>query len=150
MGADPTTEKEIIIVFNEAELLLPGETKIGQFQVAVARYTSAGWVSTVPPLDVVVTNYRLILHPQTRRPHPPASIPNTYITKVTEIELGQRSAVYISLKTGHQLFFFISWSQGNQLAETIKTMLTSPIGNEFKHHPAERDINRLIHFIQAL
>jgi hypothetical protein len=136
-------------VFNESELLLEGESSIGRFQVVVARYTASEWVSTVPPLDVIVTNYRLILHPQTRRPHQPASIPNTYITRVAEVELGQRAAVEICLKTGHRLFFFINWSQGAHLAETIRTMLTLPIGNAFQH-PQESEINRLIRFIQRL
>jgi hypothetical protein len=30
------------------------------------------------------------------------------------------------------------------------TMLTSPIGNTYKLHPAERDLNRLIRFISKL
>ncbi len=138
------------MVFNEADILVQGETKLGEYQVAIVRYTSSGWVASVPPLYVIITNYRLILHPQTRRPYPPASIPSNYITKVVEVELGQRPAVQIALKTGHQLFLFISWSQGTELTETIKIMLTSPVGNTFKHDPALRDLNRLIAFIQRL
>jgi len=137
-------------VLNEAEIFVDGEIKLGQYQVAVVRYTPTGWVPTVPPLNALVTNYRLILHPQTRRPYPPASIPNTYITKVSDVELGQRPAVKICLRTGHRIYLHTSWSESNDLAETMMTMLTSPIGNAYKMHPAQRDLNRLIRFISKL
>jgi hypothetical protein len=137
-------------VLNETEIFIDGETKLGQYQVAVVRYTPTGWVPSIPPLDALVTNYRLILQPQTRRPHPPASIPGAYITKIADVELNKRAAVQICLKTGHKLFFFTSWGQGLNLTDAIKAMLTSPVGNRFKHHPAQQDINRLIQFIQSL
>jgi len=137
-------------VLNETEIFVEGETKLGQYQVAIVRYTASGWVPTVPPLNAIVTNYRLILHPQTRRPYPPASIPNTYITKVSDVELGQRPAVKIGLKTGHRIYLYTTWSEGENLTETMMTMLTSPIGNTYKLHPAQRDLNRLIRFISKL
>jgi hypothetical protein len=137
-------------VLNEAEFFVEGEIKLGQYQVHVVRYTVSGWVPTVPPLNAIVTNYRLILHPQTRRPYPPASIPNTYIIKISEVELGQRPAVKISLRTGHKIYLYTSWSQGEKLTETITTMLTSPIGNTYELKPAQRDLNRLIRFISKL
>ena len=137
-------------MLNETEIFVEGETKLGQYQVAIVRYTASGWVPTVPPLNAIVTNYRLILHPQTRRPYPPASIPNTYITKVSDVELGQRPAVKIGLKTGHRIYLYTTWSEGENLTETMMTMLTSPIGNTYKLHPAQRDLNRLIRFISKL
>jgi hypothetical protein len=137
-------------VLNEAEIFVEGEIKLGQYQVAIVRYTTTGWVPTVPPLNAYVTNYRLILHPQTRRPYPPASIPNTYITQVSDIELAQRPAVKICLKTGHRIYLHTTWSESDNLTETMMRMLTSPIGNSFELKPAQRDLNRLIRFISKL
>jgi hypothetical protein len=137
-------------VLDEKALLLPGEHKLGQYQVAIARYTtSTGWSPTVPPLNALVTNYRLILQPQTRRPYTPASIPGPYITKVVEVNLGEHHhGLRIALKTGHQLYFLISWSQGSDMSRNLETMLTSPVGNTLKIKP--RDLNRLIRFISRL
>jgi hypothetical protein len=137
-------------VLNEAEIFVEGEIKLGQYQVHVVRYTSTGWVPTVPPLNAIVTNYRLILHPQTRRPYPPASIPNTYITNVSDVDLAQRAAVKISLRTGHRIYLYTSWTAGENLTETLTAMLTSPIGNAYELKPAQRDLNRLIRFISKL
>jgi hypothetical protein len=137
-------------VLDEKALFLPGENKLGQYQVAIARYaTASGWSPTVPPLNALVTNYRLILHPQTRRPHTPASIPSTYITKIETVDMGQyHHGVRICLKTGHQLYLLISWSQGNEMTHSLETMLTSPVGNALKLKAV--DLNRLIKFISRL
>lgn len=139
------------VVTNPSILLLPGENQLGEYQVAIARYNQSGWTPTVPPLNATVTNFRLILQPQTRRPYNPASIPSTYITRVCDVMLGHRSGVLIDLKTGHQLYLFISWSNGTKLSETLHTMLTSPVGtNDFHHHLRLRDLKRIIQFISRL
>lgn len=137
-------------MLNESELLIQGEHTLGHFEVEIVRCGENGWVPTVPPLDALVTNYRLILQPQTRRRYEPASIPNSYITRFSELELGRRSGVGIALKTGHQLYLYVSWVQNNPFTEALKAMLTTPSGNAFKDHPAERDIQRLIQFIQQI
>lgn len=137
-------------MLNQAQSLLTGERKLGQYQVEIARRTPNGWVPTVPPLNATVTNYRLILQPQTRRPYTPASIPSTYITQVRDVQLGRRAGVRINLKTGHQLNLFISWSRGGRLTDTITTMLTLPVGDAFKNRPAVRDLKRLIATISEL
>ena len=79
-------------VMNTVEFLR-GEWQHGQFQVQIARSTHTGWVASIPPLSATVTNLRLILVPQTRKPHPPASIPGLYIVKVRSMTLSQRPAV---------------------------------------------------------
>lgn len=132
------------------ELILPGEQRLGEYQISIIRRTATGWSPTVPPLDALVTNYRLLLKPQLRRPYPPASIPSSYITSISEIDLGQKPGVKICLKTGHQIHMLISWSQAAQLADDIKAMLTSPIGNFFMDKPIERDLKRLIRFVSQL
>jgi hypothetical protein len=138
------------VVADTSVTFVDGEYTLGEYHVAILRQTSTGWTPTIPPLNAVVTNYRLILQPQTRRPYPPASIPSNYITKVGDITLGNRKGVKVALKTGHRLYMVISYTQGNLLTDTIKTMMTSPIGNTFKPSLAERDIDRLIRFIQRL
>lgn len=136
---------------NSSIPLLSGEQKLGEYQVAIARYSQSGWTPTVPPLNATVTNFRLILQPQTRRHYSPASIPSTYITKVCEVMLGHRSGVLIDLKTGHQLYLFISWSNGSKLSDTLHTMLTSPVGtNDFHHHLRLSDLKKIIQFISRL
>ncbi len=136
---------------NQPPPFLPGEHLLGEYQVAVARYTPSGWSPTVPPLNALVTNFRLILQPQTRRPYDPASIPSTYITKVCEVMFGARAGMMVVLKTGHRLNLFISWSSGVPLAEALHTMLSSPVGsNSFRDHLRQRDVKRLIRFISQL
>ena len=137
-------------MFNEKALLLPGERKLGQYQVAIARYAEpSGWSATVPPLNALVTTYRLFLQPQTRRPYTPASIPSNYITKVETVDLGQHHhGVRIDLKTGPQLYLLISWSQGSEMAHSLETMLTSPVGNSLKLK--HDDLDRMIRFISGL
>ncbi len=137
-------------MLNEAELLLQGEFKLGYYLVEVARCLDTGWVASVPPLDALVTNYRLILAPQTRRRYEPASIPAVYILKIHEMQLGRRLGTIVSLKTGHQLPLFIGYGHAGDFAENIKTMLTTPAGSGFKPNPAQNDLQRLIHFIQSL
>lgn len=136
---------------NSSPVLISGENPLGEYQVAIARYTQSGWTPTVPPLNATVTNFRLILQPQTRRPYEPASIPSTYITKVCDVTLGHRSGLMVVLKTGHQLYLFISWSNGGKLSDALHTMLTSPVGaNTFHHNLRQHDLKRLIRFISQL
>ncbi|NWG15063.1 MAG: hypothetical protein HXY41_00370 [Chloroflexi bacterium] len=131
--------------------LIPGEHLLGQYQVTIARYTLSGWTSTVPPLNAAITNFRLILQPQTRRPYAPASIPSTYIVKVCDVLLDHRPAMFISLKTGHRLYLFAWWSQGETLADALRAMLTSPIGSTSFHHQLRHaDVERIIRFISRL
>ena len=66
----------------DAVQLLKNERVLGEYQVQIARPSRSGWVGGIPPLQATITNRRLILVQQTRRPHPPASIPYTYILKV--------------------------------------------------------------------
>ncbi|MDL1883715.1 hypothetical protein FBR01_08705 [Anaerolineae bacterium CFX8] len=131
--------------------LIPGEYLLGQYQVTIARYTASGWAGTVPPLNAAITNFRLILQPQTRRPYEPASIPSTYVVKVCDVLLDHRPGILISLKTGHRLYLFIWWSQGEKLSDALRTMLTSPIGSDsFHHNLRPGDLERLIRFISRL
>lgn len=136
-------------MLSESELFIEGENKLGQYQVSVVRYSKTGWVPTVPPLNALVTNYRLILQPQTRRPYDPASIPATYITSVNDVDLDGRPVALVCLKTGHKLYFMTSWNQGEKFSESVKNMMT-PTDTAFKAVLPPPDINRLIAFISRL
>ena len=136
-------------MWDEDALLLPGECKLGRYHIAILRHTSSGWVPTTPPLNMLVTNYRLLMHPQTRRQYQPAVIPSNFITYVGKTELGYHKGVTIGLKNGMRLYLTINWSEAEELTDTVTKMLTSPLGT-FIPHPAEQDLNRLIAFISHL
>lgn len=135
---------------DENTLLLPGECKLGRYHVAILRHSSTGWVPTTPPVNILVTNYRLVLHPQTRRKYQPAVIPSTFITQVSKAEMGYHKGVRIGLKNGMWLYLTINWSESQELTEAVKKMLVSPIGNTFIPNPAQAELNRLIEFISRL
>ena len=136
-------------MWDEDALLLPGESKLGRYHVAILRRTSSGWVPTTPPLNVLVTNYRLLMHPQTRRQYQPAVIPSHFITQISKAEMGYHKGVKIGLKNGMHLYLTINWSENEGLTETVTQMLTSPLG-AFSPHPPENDVNRMISFISHL
>ena len=136
-------------MWDEDALLLAGECKLGRYHVAILRLTSSGWVPTTPPLNVLVTNYRLLMHPQTRRQYQPAVIPSSFITQVGKTEMGYHKGVTIGLKNGMCLYLTINWSEDEELTDAITKMLTSPLGT-FIPHPAEQDLNKLITFISHL
>jgi hypothetical protein len=124
--------------------LLEGEHRFGQYQLQIARLTATGWVATVPPLTGTVTNCRLILKPQTRKPHPIASIPTTYITKVSAVNLGQRNGVLIVLKAGHQLNVFVGWGQVERFTADLTRMVTPSVRTHFVPNLPQDDLLRLI------
>jgi len=124
--------------------LLQGEHRFGQYQLQIARLTGTGWVATVPPLTGTVTNCRLILKPQTRKPHPPASLPATYITKVSSVNLGQRSGVLIALKVGYQLNVFVGWGQVERFTADLTKMVTPSVRTRFMPNLPQDDLLRLI------
>jgi hypothetical protein len=142
IGTNPTLVKP--------DLLIKGERQLGDYQVQIARLTSSGWVPTIPPLRAVVTNYRLILQPQTRKPYTPASIPGSYITKVCDIALGHHKGVLVALKTGHNLNMFVSWSKGYPLTQAVKDLLVPSTRTQFESRLAQQDLVRLIECISGV
>lgn len=137
-------------MFSEEELFVQGEKRLGLYQVQIARPLTDGWAAAVPPLNAMVTNYRLILQPQTRKPYEPASIPSTYIVKVSDVTLGHRNGVLVALKTGHQLNMYIALDQVKKFTKDLRHMLTPPMRGHFATDLAERDIQRLIEFINRM
>ena len=135
----------------QIEVLLKGERIQGTYQLQIARRNATGWGATIPPLHALVTNYRMILWPQTRRPYPPASIPRNYITHVSNVVLDHRNGVRIRLKTGHEVNVIVAYSEGSPLADTIEQMLTPPLrGRGYKARLTKQDLQRLIEMIDGI
>ncbi|MCB9452523.1 MAG: hypothetical protein H6672_13890 [Anaerolineaceae bacterium] len=137
-------------MLNEAEILVEGEEPLGRYLVEVARWTEGEWVATVPLLDALVTNCRLILKPQGRRPYAPASIPQHYIKDIEELDLGMRSGVKIILTTGHTLYLFVRSARGIEFSFAVRRLLIRPVSEGFSCVLPQTDINRLIQFISSL
>lgn len=138
-------------MFPEADLFVEGERQLGRYTVRIARYTSTGdWSPTIPPLEVVVTNRRLFLRPQVRKSYPPASIPKTYIRHIKWVDLGPRPGLCMSLKTDHLIYMFIDKDHGEHMIEDISAMRAPTPRFHFDKKIIERDIQRLIDFIDSL
>lgn len=132
---------------NVDRYLVEGEQKLGLYQVQIARLTASGWVATVPPLNALVSNARLILLPQTRKPYPPASLPKTYITGVIPVALSARQGVQVLLKTGYEINMYIAWSQGESFLEATRLMLMPALRARYvKSLPQQR----IQHMIEAI
>jgi hypothetical protein len=132
------------------EFLMQGEKRLGEYVVALIRRTPYGWSPTVPPLVALVTNLRLLLQPQTRRPHDPACIPANYIMRVREVEINNGLGVHVSLRTGHSLYILPSASHGSNLHDSLKHMMTTPVTQHFHMAPPSHDLQRLIDYISHL
>lgn len=138
-------------MFPEADLFVEGERQLGRYTVRIARYSSTGdWSPTIPPLDVLVTNRRLFLRPQVRKAYPPASIPKSYIRHIKWVDLGPRPGLVMRLKTEHLIYMFIDKEQGENLIDDISAMRAPVPRFHFDNSVVERDIQRLIDFINSL
>lgn len=127
-----------------------GEHVFGHYQVQIARLTGSGWVGAVPPLNATVTNARLILKPQTRKPYPEASIPARYIVKVHIEDFGPRKGVLIGLKIGYDLNLLVGWGQTGLFHADLKRMVTPSVRMRFIPSLPESDVVRLIKAIGKL
>ncbi|MBZ0302515.1 MAG: hypothetical protein K8J31_22410 [Anaerolineae bacterium] len=127
-----------------------GEIRLGEYLVQIARPTASGWVAGIPPITATITNRRLILVPQTRKPYPPASIPSDHITQAVEMLLGQRRAVQIRLTIDYNLHLFIGWGQGEEFMARLQKMLTPPDQHAYKPVLLPHDLKRLIEEISNL
>lgn len=128
------------------------EREVGHYQGQIMRHSGGQWSVTIPPLQVVTTNYRLILWPQTRKPYQPASIPCTYIASICEIELGRRFGYRIKLKSGHCLHLVIPGGNGEHMLEDIRRMGKLPDGwrHLFSERLTQADVDRLITYVKRI
>ena len=139
-----------MVVTMDITQLQAGEYRAGEYLVQIARRTATGWVASIPPITATITNRRLILVPQTRRPYPPASIPGIYILRVTNITLSQRRAVQIRLSMGHTLNLFVGWGQNEEFATQLKRTQLPTLRGRYVPAIPQSDLIRLIEQISQL
>ncbi len=139
-----------MVVTMDITQLQAGEYRAGEYLVQIARRTATGWVASIPPITATITNRRLILVPQTRRPYPPASIPGIYILRVTNITLSQRRAVQIRLSMGHILNLFVGWGQNEEFATQLKRTQLPTLRGRYVPAIPQSDLIRLIEQISQL
>lgn len=135
------------------ELFIQDEHQVGHYQAQILRQSSSEqWSVTIPPLHLVVTNYRLIIWPQTRKPYPPASIPAAFIKEVYLMEINRRQALHICLKTGHRLHMVIGTGACTEVLGQIRRMGKLPTGwgRLFTVRLARQDVSRLIEFVEKI
>lgn len=131
--------------------LLDDEREIGKFQVQIARMTSSGWTAAIPPLYATVTDQRLMLKPQTRRPYPPAIIPARYIRQVTNLVLDPFNAVELTLTDDYRLYLIAGWRHGHDFSSALRRMMTErklKFNREFVH-PDMQALYKLIDAVKA-
>lgn len=129
-------------------MFVDGELQLGRYQVAIARPKGDDWMVTVPPVNVMATNYRLIMWPQTLKPYPPASIPCTYIYEAREMNMGIRCGLMLRLKTGHAIYMVAPGAHSSSLNDNIRHMVKPPRNTPFATHLPRRDLLRLIQFLE--
>jgi len=108
-------------VLTAEHFLVDGETFIDDYNVEIARWSSSHWASTIPPLYAILTNYRVILQPHTRKHYEPAVIPTSYIGNVTELN-SQRHGIMLHLRTGHRIGMFVSGDHNHELMQNLRQM----------------------------
>jgi hypothetical protein len=131
-------------------MLVDGEQQLGRYQAAVLRRRDGNWTATVPPLNIVATNYRLILWPQTLKPYPPASIPCTFIREAGDVVTDQGRALRLRLETGHRIYLMVGSNNSHSLRGDIRHMVRPPRTTiAFAANVAKNEILRLIGFFGA-
>ncbi len=135
------------MVFDEAELFVEGERKLGIYNLELAKKANSYWTRTMPPLYAMVTNYRLILQPQKRKKTQPASIPGYYITHLEEVQIERNKGVRAVLKTGHELNMVIPGGDVN-FFDSLTTMRAGHPRVHFDDQIARNDIERLVKYLE--
>ena len=135
---------------NLANLLVAEEQTLGQYQVSIARHSGERWTPTVPPLIAIITNFRLILQPQTMKVHKPASIPSYYVIKINHVILDRHDGVQMVLRTGHVMNMFVAVNRGENFVEMFKQVCTPPWRKRFIPRTSHDDIRKLITFVRTI
>lgn len=138
-------------MLNESEIFIEGERKLGFYQIEIARKTDSGWSPTIPALYALVSNYRLILSPQSRKHHDPASIPGNYITQIETVDMGRKRGIVLDLKTGDRINMFVFGRDGNEhFLEDVRAMKSPKPKFHYDDRVARQDIERLVSFLNQL
>jgi hypothetical protein len=139
----------------DSEILLPGESILGNYNAAVARWSTDRWVSTIPALYAAVTQQRLILRPQARKRYEPAIIPGRSILNIEAKTLAtgnnnHRQGVVIRLKQNYHFTLFINPRDSGNFVQYIRAMAALPPSKTYEP-PLEPDaLQKLINFLESL
>ena len=100
----------------------PGEHKIGEYRVRLARFEHGEWQPHGPWLATMVTDLRLVMMAEDRDQSPMTILPRS-IARVWHACIGKRDGGIIMLKTGHLFYFYVDWSQGARLVNDLEYMM---------------------------
>ena len=134
----------------KTDILIEGENVLGRYQVQILRHSHGDWGITIPPLNALLTNLRLILQPQTLRPHPPASIPGTYVTQIAEEHLGRYDCVVMQVKGGPRLHLLVGTRQREDFLIGLDVMMHPPLKLKVSLPLVHQDIERLVQFLSQM
>ncbi len=136
-------------MLSEAELLEDGESIIGRYTVEIARESHGELISTIPALYLGVTNRRIIMLPQVRKQHPPASIYGGYIRRVETLK-HERSGACIILKNDYEIRLFVGRLYTERLINEIRQLAALPAYRPYNAPIDNEALNKLIEFFEGL
>ena len=133
------------------DVLIEGEVCIGDYNMEIARWKDGKWSTMIPPLYVIMTDYRLILQQHSRKSHEPASIPAEYITDFQEFTYQFRHGLILRLKTGQGLALFIPNMKREEIVRNMHT-ITAPTATPKspKIQLDLGDLKKLIDYVSGL
>ncbi len=131
-------------------LLAADEVVFGEYQVQIARMSSAGWTPTMPPLYATITDRRILLKPQTRRRYSPAIIPARHILQHQHMLLGQHNGVALVLSNDYTLYLIIGWRDGDKFIKDLHKMLAAPPKVRFTQEIDTAALFKLIDAVKTL
>jgi hypothetical protein len=137
-------------VLTAEELLLEGERMIGDYNLEIARWHTDHWATTIPPLYAILTDHRLILQPHTRKRHDPAIIPASYISRVQDIDEGNRFIVVLHLKNDQKISMFIPKRQHTEIMRNLRTVTAPNAPRKFEVRLDLGSLKKLIEFVSDL
>lgn len=137
-------------VLTPEDVLEEGEKLQGQFNVEIARRLHGEWVSTVPPLYLILTDRRMIMQPQVRKRHQPAIIPISAIRRVVEMDHRFRFGVLIHLSNDMILSLLLPSNQSKAFVRHIRAVTLPPPPVEFVERIELGSLERIITFVKTL
>lgn len=132
------------------EILEDGEKLQGQFNVEIARKLHGEWISTVPPLYLILTDRRMVMQPQVRKRHEPAIIPISAIRRIEEMDHRFRFGVLIYLSNDMVLSLLLPSNQSKAFLRHIRAVTLPPPPVEFVEKIALDNLEKIITFVKTL
>jgi hypothetical protein len=144
-GTSAGSEGWHILVLTISDLLMDGETFIGDYNMEIARWKDGLWSAMIPPLYAIVTDRRLILQPHSRKHHDPAIIPASYIERIQDFSYQYRNGIILHLTTGQKIAVFIPNLRREEIRRNLHTITAGT--TKSKEHTMTLDLGGLQKFI---